>query len=506
VVQQKSLKKNFIYNLISQIVTLIIPVITAPYISRVLQVEVIGQISYSLSIITYFMLAANLGFNIYGQRAIATMRDDKEKKSKVFFEITMAKLLLTIISLAVLYSILFTVGFGEKYKNYILIMSLQVVSVIFDIQFLYQGEEDFQALSIRTIAAKVVGLVLIFIFVKTIEDGWKYALLTSGITFASNIIMWPKAFKIVSFAKTDVKEIIKHIKPAFLIFLPTLAATIYSVFDKTMIGLLASNRDYANGCYDRAYTINSMALVLVTVLTAVMMPRNAHEHAMGNEQAVKNHLNFASRYIWMMGTPLIVGFAVLSKNLSISYLGPGYDDVPFLMQIMSIRFLVSGFGDMLGSQLFIAIGKEKYPTIATFVGACVNLTMNYFLIQSHGAMGAAIATVVCEIIVTAILIGLAIKKGYFNMKEMVLKSWRYIVAAGIMFVPIYFLEKVFEYNIFTFLLITLVGAMVYFMCLFILRDDFLINNVKNMLTTLKAKLKSLKRNKENYDEEVNNEN
>lgn len=503
--EQKSLKKNFIYNLISQALTLIIPIITAPYISRVLQVDVIGQISYSTSIITYFTLAASLGFNLYGQRAIASVRDDQIRKSRVFWEIFVAKTLLTIVSLFVLYTLMLTVGFGQNYNSYILILSIQVIAVIFDIQFYYQGEEDFKALSLRTIAAKLVGLALIFVFVKTINDGWKYALLTSGVTFISNIVMWPKAFKMLKFAKLDFKGILKQYRSAFLIFLPTLAVTIYSVFDKTMIGLLASNPDHANGSYDRAYVINSMALVLVTVLTAIMMPRNANEHSKGNENIVKEHISFANRYVWMMGTPLIVGFAVMSKSLTISYLGSGYDDVPLLMQIMSVRFLVSGIGDMLGSQLFIAIGKEKYPTIASFIGAGFNIILNWLLIPKYGALGAAVATAGCELIVAGILIALAIKNGYYSIKNNVLKSWRYIIAAGIMFIPIYYMEKIFNYNLLTFLLITLVGAMVYFICLLMLRDEFLINNSKILINGIKKKFGLIKTQETKEEKEYKNE-
>lgn len=488
-VKKRGLKSNFIYNFIGQILVLIVPLITAPYLARVLHEVGNGQYSYASSIITYFNLFANLGFDIYGQRQIARYQDDKYNKSRVFWELFLLKCITTALSLVVLASLVFSVGFGESYNYLIMIMSLQIIAIPFDIQFLFRGDEDFKAIAIRTILMRVAALVCIFLFVKDEGDLWIYALLMSASTLGANLIMWPTIVRRISFVKPSQLKLFHHLKPAFLIFLPTLAVTIYSVFDKTMIGLLAANPDYENGCYEQAYKLNSVALLLVTVISSVMISRNAHDYQVGDKKSLENHLYFACNYVWMMGLPLIVGFAVMSENLSSWFLGEGYVEVPLLMKVMSVRFIASGFGVVFGDQLFIAIGKEKYPTIATLCAAVVNVLLNYFLIPIWGATGAAIATAVCEVVVTSVLVFFAWRHKVLSLKKVLFSSWKYIVAAGVMFVPIFFMQMYMGYSVWTFAVIVAVGVIVYFLALLLLRDSFFISMVKNVIGSVKNKIK-----------------
>ena len=486
-VKKQGLRANFVYNFISQILTLLIPLITTPYLARVLHETGNGQISYASSIITYFTLFATLGFDTYGQRKIAGCQEDKEKKSQVFWEICILKTCCTLIAYAVLCAILFTVGFGETYNRLILLLSIQVIAIPLDIQFLFRGSEDFRSIAIRTIVMRLIGLVCIFAFVKDESDTWVYALCLSVSTVASNLIMWPSLIKRIGKCKIGWGTLSVHLKPSLLIFLPMVAITLYSVFDKTMIGLLAENPDYENGCYEQAYKINSVALLLVTIISPVMMSRNAHDYEKGDMESIKRHLMFASSYVWMMGIPLIVGFAVLSDNLRSWYLGDGYAEVPLLMIIMSVRFISSGFAEIFGTQLFIAIGKEKYQTIATIIAAVINLTLNYFLIQIYGATGAAIATAVCEVSVTLILAILAYRMHIISFRKVLFSCWKYIVAAAVMFVPIFFMQRALGNAIWTFAVIMATGIITCALMLFILRDRFFLNNVSTIFLIFKKK-------------------
>lgn len=486
-----NLKKNFIYNFISQILTLVIPLITTPYLSRILGEEGNGQISYSLSIVTVFILFASLGFTTYGQREIAKVRDDKEATSKVFWEITILKAITTIISSGFFFALLYTTGF-KKCNNLILIFSIELLSTIFDVTFFFQGEENFKSLALRTIFLKVLGLILIFCFIKTSDDTWIYALCLSISYFLSYVIMWPSLKGKISFVKLNTLSFKKHIGPTLRIFVPQLAVTIYSVMDKLMIGWFATNSDYENGCYEQAYKINSVALILVTVISSVLAPRNTYDYKSGNLDSFKNHINFAIHYTWMMGLPLIAGFAVLSNNLSSWYLGEGYAEVPLLMQIMSIRFVCSGISELCGNQIFIAIGKEKYYTIATCVAAVVNITLNYFFIKLLGATGAAISTAVCEFLVASILATIAIRKKYFSFKDLFSCSWKYLISALVMLVTIYFIQKYLPYTIWSFLVIMFTGAIEYFLILLALRDSFLTYWLGRFINKFQKKKESTK--------------
>ncbi len=505
-VKKRGLKTNFIFNFISQILTLIIPLVTTPYLARVLLEEGNGRYSYSLAIITYFVMFASLGFDTYGQRQIAACQDDKVQKSKVFWELFILKSITTVIALSILYATAFTIGFGANYNALILILSIQIVAVPFDIQFLYRGDEDFMSIAIRSVVMKIISLICIFVFVKEASDTWIYALLMSVSVIASNFIIWPTVFKRVKFVSIKNLSLLRHIKPTILIFLPTLAVTVYSVFDKTMIGLLAANPDYENGCYEQAYKLNSVALLPVTLISSVMISRNAHDYGQGDFDSVKRHLYAAANYVWLLGIPLIVGFSVMSENLCSWFLGDGYAEVPLLLKIMSVRFVVSGLGVVFGDQLFIAIRKEKYPTIAAIIAAVVNVTLNYFLIPKMGATGAAIATAVSEFLVTATLAAFVIKNRYLSILKVIGLCWKYAVSAAVMFVPIYFLNRYMVYSVWSFLLIMFVGVSVYAGGLLLLRDEFFIGNIKNVFHAIINKLKSKTKENSVIEEEISMKN
>ena len=484
-IKKKSIKSNFLFNFISQILVLLIPLVTSPYLARVLGVEINGRISFAFSIITYFTLISNFGFTVYGQRTIAKLQDDVEKRSKAYWEIFILRTLFTVVSLSILIGLIFANVFEEKYKTFLMIQIITVFACCIDPTFYYQGMEEFKLIAIRTVLIKLVGLVLIFIFIKTPNDAWLYVLFNAGATFVSYLVMWPLIFKQTHFVKLANLNIWQHFKPALLIFLPNLSITIYSVLDKTMIGVLASNPDYANGCYEKAYELNSIMLLLVTLTDAVMIPRNAHDFVINDYDSIDKHLKFSFNYVWLTSLPMIAGCLVLSSSLSSWFLGQGYDDVPIILQIMSIRFVASGINNVVSNQYFVASGKEKYCTIATFAGALFNFSLNILFIKLWGAIGAAITTAATEVLVATVLVFIALKNKYMKFNFIFGGMVKKLIAACIMFIPIYFLNKCFDYNVWTFLLITLIGAAAYAVILFILRDQFFISLIRQGIANIK---------------------
>lgn len=484
-----SLKKNAIYNLISKLLTLLIPLITTPYLARILGEEGNGQISYVSSIITYFTLAASLGFSVYGQREIAKCGDNVQSRSVVFWEIFCMRFICTAVSLAVLYSIVFTIGFGENYNLLALIMSMQVIAVLFDVEFLYTGEENFKAIAIRNIIVKVIGIALIFIFVRTSEDVWIYALYLSLSTLVSYGVMWLGISRYIKFVSIKMLVPWRHIKGTLIIFLPMVITSLFTTFDKTMIGLLSSNADYDNGCYEQAYKINSVAQTIVTVFSTVMMSRNAADFHDGNIEAMNHHIFKTTRYIWLTSLFLVAGFGALSENFCTWFLGEGYIEVPLLLQIMSIRLAVSGFSVVFGDR-FIAMGKEKTWMLSSMVGAVSNVGINYLLIPGYGALGAAIATAVCEVMILIFLSVMTFRKNGLPWKPVLLPCWKYLLSAifsfGVMFVVQYFLPNA----IWSFLVVGVSGAIVYGGMLLLTRDSFVLEICGMMM-------KKVKKHKEN---------
>lgn len=503
-VKKHGLKVNFIFNLISQVVTVLIPLITTPYLARVLHEVGNGQISYASSIITYFILFSNLGFAIYGQREIAKFQDNKEEKSKVFWEIFVLRTVLVCISLTVLYSVSLTCGFGDNYNKLIMIMSIQVLAVMFDIQFLFYGDEDFCSLAIRTIFLKLIGLICIFVFVKTENDTWIYALCLSASTILSNLIMWFTLFRHIKFTSIKNLKPWKHILPTLIIFIPTLVTSIFTTFDKTMIGLLSSNPDYDNGCYEQAYKINSIAQILITLLSTVMMSRNTYDYQNGNIENMVNHIYSTSNYVWFVSLPLVAGFLTLSHNMSSWFLGEGYVEVPLLLWIMCVRLLTSGFSVILGDR-FIVIGKELFWTISVAVGALTNVAINYLMIPAYGAVGAAIATAITETLILVSMICFTLfQKKYkygFSLKHIFCMCWKYLIAALTMFGVMFAMQYFMHYSVWEFIVIGAVGVITYLLVLLILRDKFLIDfchKIRSSIFSLLNRKKKIE-NEENVD-------
>lgn len=233
-----SAKRNFIYNLIYQILILIIPLITAPYLSRVIGAEGVGIYSYTYSIVYYFMLLCLLGVNNYGNRSIAKVRDDKEKLSKTFWSIYFFQLLMGIVMLIMYFVYIFI--FENKYKNIAIIQSLFIISAMLDISWFYFGLEEFKMTITRSTLIKIGNIILIFLFVKSSEDLWKYTLIMSGMTVLSQVLLWGFIKKRIHFVKINKEDILKHIKPNLILFIPVLAVSLYKIMDKIMLGKMTN--------------------------------------------------------------------------------------------------------------------------------------------------------------------------------------------------------------------------------------------------------------------------
>ena len=470
--QKKSLKKNYIFNFINQILTLIIPLITTPYLARIFHEVGNGQIAFANNIISYFTMIANLGYSVYGQREIAKYQDNDYMRSKTFWEIVIIRMALSLISFILLLVTTLSGIYGVSYTCLIFIFSIQVIAIAFDANFYFQGQEDFKSVAIRTIILRTLCLVCIFAFVKKETDIWLYALIYSLSVLFANVIMWPNLKKSICKVRVSDFRFRKHFLPAFIIFLPTLATTIYGSLDKLMIGYLSFNPDYQNGCYNQALKLNQAILILITVIDSVMVARNSHDYAVGEIGKLKDHIYFSCNYVLHLGIPLIVGMCVLSNNLSAWFLGEGYAEVPILLNIMSVRFIVSGLACVFGNQLFIAIGKEKYTTAAHITTAFSNLILNFIFIPWLGAIGGAITTALAETVDCLVLSAIAIKGKYISGKWILAMSFKPIFASVGMFVVIYYLNNMFSYHVISFIFIAGIGGCIYAVILLLIKDSF----------------------------------
>ena len=473
-INNNSIKINYIYNFIGQILTLIIPLITTPYLARVFQAEGNGQLAFANNIISYFTMIANLGFSIYGQREIAKYQNDIKKRSAIFFEIIILRSLFTVLSFSILVSLTCFNVFGSSYNNLILLFSIQIIAVFFDLTFYYQGIENFRTIAVRSAVSKLICLIFVFTFVKNSDDLWIYALVYSISILLSNLSMWISVRKTIIKVNFSELEFKKHLLPCLIIFLPTLATTIYASLDKLMIGLLSFNPDYENGNYDQGYKINQVSMVFIIVIDSIMMARNSKIFSENKLDMLQQNLHKASDYVSHIGIPMIFGMRFLSENFTSWFLGDGYEKVPMILNIMSFRYYISGMICVLGDQLFITIGKEKYATIANLTTCIVNLVLNFIFIPHYGAIGGAITTMLSELTCFIILLILALKTKFVSLKKIIFSCIKPVISSLIMVLPIYFINLYMPFGILSFLICVLCGAIVYFAIMFLLKDDFFI--------------------------------
>ena len=469
---KKSVKKNYLYNLIYQLFLLIVPILVTPYLSRILLSDGIGKYSYTYSYVTYFTLFAALGFGYYAQRLIARDRTDKHRRSIDFWEIVIARLVPFALAFIVYWILIGVNAYGSTYNNLMVLHSLNLVAVIFDVTFFLQGQEEFGKIAVRNVIIKLISIACIFIFVKVYDDLWKYVLIQSATVLISNISLWVYIPKMVTHVKISELHPLRHFIPTLILFLPTIATNVYTMLDKTLIGLITGN-DSETGNYNNAEKLVKMSLTVITSLGTVFIPRNSALIQEGKINELKKNINNVCKFVLFIGIPMCLGIAVVASNLIPWYLGSEYGEeniqsVIKLMYILCPIIIIIGLSNVFGLQLLIPAGKDFKFTLSVILGSVINLILNIILIPHFGAIGAAIGTLVAELIVTIVM--LIFVRKFVNLLKVLLTSYKFIIAGIIMFVACFFLSRSLSSSILHSVMIVGCGIITYGIVLLILRE------------------------------------
>lgn len=459
--------KNYLYNLSYQILVLIVPLITTPYVSRVLGAKGVGMFSYTNSIVQYFILFGCIGLNLYGQREIAYVQHEKEKRDKVFWELVILRIITVSISLTVFY---FTLASHGNYASVFLIMCLDILASMVDISWFFQGMEDFKKIVVRNFIIKTVGVVLIFLFVKSSDDLLLYVICQSAILFLGNLSMWAYIPKLVGKIKVSELEIKKHIRPTIVLFLPQIATSVYTVLDKTMIGLLTGVEEEV-AYYEQGQKIVKIVMALVTSLGTVLMPRVANLFKQNEMEKVKNYLSKSFRFVFFLSFPMMFGLMAISNNIVPWFFGTGYDKViPNMMVIAPILVMIS-LSNIIGMQYLLAIGRQQEFTISLVTGCFVNFSLNLLLIPYFLSVGAAVATVIAETSVTCVQVYFT--RNDFKFGEILRDNKHYIISSLVMFIPTYLLANYLHSTIVNTFICVVIGGVIYVGLLFAMKDETL---------------------------------
>lgn len=471
----KSISKNYIYNVSYQILLLITPFITTPYLSRVLKPAGIGTYSYTYSIVSYFILMASLGVADYAQREIAYHQDNPHLQSRTFYEVNLIRFLLVNISLITYY--FFVSRFSGNHLIY-WYQALNIIAVLFDISWFFQGLEEFGKIVFRNFIIKLASIILIFALIHQPSDLNKYIALLGMMNIVSGLSIWLYLPKYLVHIPRQEIHPFRNFSTILQMFLPQIAIQIYTVLDKTMIGVITGS-PLENGYYEQAEKVVKMSLTVVTSLGTVMLPRIAYAYAHKDYETIKANMMRSYRFVWFLTLPMFFGFIAVSNNFVPWFFGPGYEKVIPLMQILSGLVIAIGLSNVTGIQYLVPTGQQNKLTLSVVCGSITNFTLNALMIPRYGAIGAAIASVIAEITVT--LAQFYIVRDIFPLFQVVLEVKNYLIAGVIMFTILILFDNLLSPTFIHTFLIIITGVFVYLAILFFTHDimlSYAINKIK----------------------------
>ncbi|MFJ7747982.1 flippase [Peribacillus sp. NPDC097295] len=398
---------NYIFTVIYQLVLMITPFITTPYVSRILKPEGVGIDAYVTSIVQLFIICTLLGIPLYGSRQIATKQNKKEI-SKEFFSIYTFQLFSSIIIL-VLYFIF--ISLISDYKILFLIHIISFLATALDVSWYFYGTEQIKKVAIRNIFVRLLSIALVFILVKESTDLKVYILINVITLFIGQLIMWIPLVREITYVKIKIFDFKKHIRPIFMLFLPQIAVQIYILINRIILGNTSGETEV--GFYNQANKIINLGLGVITSLGTIMLPRVSSEFSKGNIAAIKKYSKGTIQYVFFVTFPMIFGLIAVTPNFVGWFFGKGYESVSFLIILMSPIMLFVGMATVFGIQILVSTNQQNKYLFSVTVGAICSVLVNLILVSSLGSIATSISLLSAECI--GALTQMYFTRKYFDM-------------------------------------------------------------------------------------------
>ncbi len=465
--------RNYLYNLSYQILNIILPIITVPYVTRIFTSEELGNYGFYNSIVSYFALFAMLGISIYGTKQIAASRD----VSSTFWNIYIIQVITSGIAIVIYFFIIKLIpGMSGMIP---LILAISLFGKLVDISWLFSGKEDFKKITIRNGIVKLAGVLSIFTFIKSQDQLYLYVFFLVIFDFLGQLVMWVPARKFLR-KPTFNKEIIKtHIKPTVMLFLPQVAISLYVVLDRTLLGVLGSYSDV--GIYEQGQKLTSILLTVVSSLGTVMLPRVSNLLSDNKHKEAENMVKFSFTLYNLIIFPMVFGLLAVNEIFIKLFLGESFQDVKYVIYIITINIMFIGWTNILGFQVLVVRDKNKEFMLSTTIPAVVSVLVNLAMIPWLGYIGASITSVIVEFLVFAIQWYYSrniINKGLLFNKELL----KIIIAAVGMFAVIEGAKMLFSLSgLLGLAVYVLVGGVIYLFILLLLKAI----NIREIKDTLK---------------------
>jgi O-antigen/teichoic acid export membrane protein len=480
--KQKSIKKNFIYNLILTSLNLIFPLITAPYVSKILGASNIGKVNYATALINWFILFAAFGVPRFGIREVAMNRDNKRQLSTVFWNLIIVQLIFSMISIAIYLALIFTISsFSDDIYLY-LVMIFMIILNIFSIDWFYQGIEEYGYITLRNIIFKIISLVMIFTMIKNRNDYIFYALVNVfGLSF-NNILNYIHAKKYIDKDIYGI-SIFKYIKKLKVFFYTTLVISIYTTLDQTLIGIFSKKQDLA--FYVRSNTAIGIGVNITNSIITVITPRASYL-VEKNHRSYKELMSNSLNYIYLLAFPCVVGLGLLSKDIMLLLGGEEFIPASYSLKIDCVLVLITSMGTWQIQQILIPNRYENLAFKIQCMAAVLSIVLNFIFIPKFSYIAAASSWVIVEVFLV-VFEGIIINRKYkiINIKYITKSAIKYFVAALIMGLFVIAIKLKIKYYITVLLVSLMISPVIYFTVILIEKDQIVLNLVRQVIAKMK---------------------
>lgn len=483
--QQKSLKLNFIMNAILTMSSFLFPLITFPYVSRILLPIGTGKVSFANSVVTYFVMISQLGIPTYGIRACAIVRNDEEKLKKTVYELFLINVVMSILAYIVFFVALIYVPRLRADRTLFLITGTLIFFNTIGVEWLYKALEQYTYITVRSIIFKFIALIAMFALVHDVDDYVIYGGISIFAASASNAFNFIRLRKIIGKKKVSQLNFKQHFKPVFTFFIISCATTIYTNLDNVMLGFMKD--DVEVGYYNAATKIKNILVSIVTSLGTVLMPRASYYLQNGMEDEFYKLSKKAIKFVFLAATSMMIYFMLFAREGVLFLSGEAFEGAILPMMIVMPTLLFIGLTNIMGIQMLVPMGREDAVMISTFVGAIVDLILNAIAIPILGASGAAIGTLVAEFVVLIVqLIYLRKDVAFLYNGQSYLKLLIALIAAFIAGCAV----KLLISGIFIKLVISaMLFFGVYALILYILKEEIVTENVNKVIQMIKSHIK-----------------
>lgn len=456
-----------------QVFSILAPIITMPYVSRIFGAVLIGYYSYANSIAIYFALFAALGISAYGAREVSIHRNDRELCSQTFWELSIIRVFTTVFCLI---GYLIAVAINRNNVIVYLACGVTILSVAFDFTWFLQAMEDFKGLTVRNFIIKALSVVLVFLFVKEENDLALYIFIQTGATLFANLLTMARVKKyLIPISKRSL-NIFSHLRQILVFFIPVVANSVYTVLDRTMLGFLT--RDAVEiGYYEQGHRVITLLLTVITSLNITVGMRTSYLFGQGKDDKIKKYIGKTFQVMCLISLPMIFGLVACARNFVPIFFGAGYDKVaPVIMLFSPIVFII-GISNIIGTLYLTPCGLRSKANRAILVGAGVNFVLNLILIPIFESYGAVVASLIAEGVIT--LIYISFMREYLTLWDFFKTSLRYVGISSIMLVIVRFIGKDWH----TPLALTVqvaAGVLIYVLGLLITHDPIVFEEIKKL--------------------------